>query len=421
MSDRYDATGVDLEAVGGFVAEHLDGAVDRRRALEQRARLVAASDQVGARRTATWWMPLSLCAAALVAWWAWSAWPRAASVVTTSPATPSLARAGEWLQAPARGDAALSVGAGAKLSLHDGARGRVAQADAEQVAIVLEEGRIEAEVDPAAQRAVTIEAGPHRVAVVGTVFTVQWQPAEGGLSVIVTRGRVEVHTPASSAPIAVDAGRRLQVTRDGAVSLTSTTSVPAAVDDEPEPPIELVPDASPVRSNPDAPRVRPSARTRDEEPAPSWRALADDGRYREALAAVEAAGFDAALATWPVASLEQLGDAARLAGAPTRADAVYRAIRKRFAGTTAAARAAFQLGRQAADAKREPQAAVRWLRTYLEEAPQGSFAKLARGRLIGALIDAGDRSGAREAARIYLDAYPDGPHAKMAAALLDSP
>src|SRR4029079_116567 len=100
--------------------------------------------------------------------------------------------------------------------------------------------------------------------------------------------------------------------------------------------------------------------------------------------------------------------------APAAAQA-YRAVRDRFPGSNEAARAAFSLGRIAHDGPgADPSAAARWFATYLAEAPQGSLAEEAAGRLIEARLEAHDRGGARDAAERYLRRYPGGPHAAVA-------
>lgn len=408
---------VDPDTVADFVGERLDGSASRRAHLVGRERLVrAAEGDLGARTGARGlWLGggvLALAAAAAVTWFVW---PSRAVVVPseTSPvaAAPSGALVGEWIQAPSRGVSALDVGRGAALALHDGARGRVALVDDARVVVVLEAGHLAAEVDPKANRKVAVEAGPYTVAVVGTEFRVDWEPESGELAVAVTHGKVQVTTPASSGPIAVDAGHRLVVDDGGTLSLLAIEGVAADAEADDEPVIEAA-----IEPAIAAPSVRPKPRTPKDEPvtAPTWQSLAKAGKYEAAITAIDA-GFDGALASLAVGDLELLADAARLAGRTAKAEAAYLALRKRFAGTTAAAHAAFQLGRQSSGA-----AAVKWLKLYLDEAPQGSFAKLARGRLIGALTDAGERRAAVDAARVYLDSYPDGPHAKVARALLES-
>ncbi|HWB75736.1 MAG TPA: FecR domain-containing protein [Nannocystaceae bacterium] len=401
-----DAQRIDVDAIGEHIASAIDGRVAPAARLAERERLVRAIEEPPRRA----WLHASVgalaIAAALVLWWAW---PRGSEA--PAPADPPIAnRTSEWLQAPTVGAVALPVGEGASLSLHDGARGRVSIADDTQVGVALEAGTLRADVDPTARRHVVVEAGPHRVHVVGTVFAVKWSPGEGRFEVEVTRGKVEVHTPTSSSAIAVDAGRRLVAMPTGEVTLTAITSM----EPELEPAVPALPEQLDDPPAPAQPRTKPRASA---QPIETWESLAKAGKYADAFARIESAGFDAALASLPAASLEQLADVARLAGKSDKAIAAYTKLRARFGGTAAAARAAFQIGRLA----HAPKDAVRWLETYLAEAPRGSFAKLARGRLVVALRDAGDREAARAAARVYVDSYPDGPHAKIAEALLASP
>jgi hypothetical protein len=58
--------------------------------------------------------------------------------------------------------------------------------------------------------------------------------------------------------------------------------------------------------------------------------------------------------------------------------------------------------------------AKRWFGESLAEAPSGTLAREASGRLIEACQRAGDAAGAKDAAREYLRVYPTGPHARLA-------
>jgi hypothetical protein len=97
----------------------------------------------------------------------------------------------------------------------------------------------------------------------------------------------------------------------------------------------------------------------------------------------------------------------------------YRTARDRFEGSAEGARAAFALGRMAADQERDPAGAARWFHRYLDEAPSGAFAQEAAGRLIDAHRLAGDRAEARQAAHAYLERFPDGPYAELAQSLAE--
>jgi outer membrane protein assembly factor BamD (BamD/ComL family) len=62
--------------------------------------------------------------------------------------------------------------------------------------------------------------------------------------------------------------------------------------------------------------------------------------------------------------------------------------------------------------------AARWFAAYLAEAPAGSYARDAAGRLIEAHQRAGDAAAAAQAAERYLATYPKGPHADLARSIL---
>lgn len=113
-----------------------------------------------------------------------------------------------------------------------------------------------------------------------------------------------------------------------------------------------------------------------------------------------------------------LGDTARLSGHPAAARSAYRSVRARFAGTTSAAIAAFYLGRLDSDGAGNPAAAKRWLRTYLEELPNGALSAAALGRLLELQLGEGNDKDCSEIARHYLARFPDGPHSGIARRVL---
>jgi len=75
--------------------------------------------------------------------------------------------------------------------------------------------------------------------------------------------------------------------------------------------------------------------------------------------------------------------------------------------------------RIAAENRRDHASAARWFRTYLSERPSGRLNREAEGRLLESLAFM-DRNTAREAARVYLEHHPSGPHAAFARNLLGS-
>jgi transmembrane sensor len=104
----------------------------------------------------------------------------------------------------------------------------------------------------------------------------------------------------------------------------------------------------------------------------------------------------------------------RLAGSLVRARTALVVLRRRFAGSSEAATAAFTLGRMAFDQRADYREAARWFETYLAEQPNGPLMGDAAGRLLEAHERHGDRTKARRDAEAYLRRFPDGPYASQA-------
>ena len=148
------------------------------------------------------------------------------------------------------------------------------------------------------------------------------------------------------------------------------------------------------------------------------RSLGRGPLFKEALEAVDREGFARLCAEGSAADLRDLGDAARLSGDPGRARTALTALRRRFPGDDQAAEAAFLLGVMAFGDAGAHEEQARWFSTYLSERPRGRLAREAAGRLLEVHTRSGDRAAAKEAARRYLAAFPGGPHAEMARAVM---
>jgi len=275
--------------------------------------------------------------------------------------------------------------------------------------------------------------GPFTVMVTGTRFRAGWSPETGRFTLDLIEGSVAVSGPIVGESRAVTRGEALRVSvPEGEMALSNvpapepimTAGAPAtarASGSSEAPPVELssLPSIHRPQTPPSATSVASSAPAAiDAAPVDSWRSLAKAGKYKDALAQAEKAGLDAILESATADELALLADAARLAG---KADTAVRALsaqRRRFKGEAQASGAAFMLGRAAFDDDKDYAAAAKWFATYLEEQPGGTFAREALGRLIEARRLGGDRTGARSAARSYLKAYPDGPHADIARSIL---
>ena len=105
--------------------------------------------------------------------------------------------------------------------------------------------------------------------------------------------------------------------------------------------------------------------------------------------------------------------AARGGKDPKTATGLLESLRAAHPGTSQAAIAAAYLGRDAARGG-QPEAARRWLKTYLQEQPSGPLEREASGQL----IELTTGSEQTERARAYLAHHPNGPHAPLATRVL---
>ncbi|MDC0677621.1 FecR domain-containing protein [Sorangium atrum] len=409
---------------------------------------------------------VSLAAAALVVAAlavAFVARPRAPMRFELGTAEPGVV--GAWIAAPTTAELPIRFSDGSLLRLAPGGRARVASVDADGAELSLERGALDLSVVHREGARWTVRVGPFQVHVIGTRFETRWDPETEQLVVALREGVITVSGPVVGDARAVRAGERLTISAatntlavgsiDAASGLTSTAvpqGAPASSAAAPGAPAPseaapgaapssatapsaaatsaAAPSAAPSTSGPFATARAPGAGTAALEgraggggsvaPLParreasSWRALALEARYRDALAAAEGDGFDALCDAASASDLRALGDAARLGGSPARAAQAFASLRARFPGSPEAASAAFMLGRIAQDQSKDHAAAAGWFARYLSEQPAGPFAADAAGRLVEAEDRRGDEAGARRAAEQYLAAHPSGSHAGYA-------
>jgi hypothetical protein len=377
-----------------------------------------------ARRVRTWLAAsaLTACAgAAAVMLWT----VRSAPLSFSSPMTGFVSAPGRVLEADASAAVPVDFSDGSRVALEPGARVTVEALASTGATLALERGRADVHVRHRARTRWLVKAGPARVAVTGTRFWVSWDPAREELDVEMREGSVIVSdAPGTTGPERLGAGQTLRAWgRRGAFEIVETAEargeVPPATS-SPEAPAGAPTPAAPALAPPMPAVAAPHARARAEAAPPtfaSFRELAAKARYAEALRVSERLGFDSACETLGSDDVVLLGDVARLAGAPARAEEAYRAARRRF---PAVDRAVFALGVTEFDQRRRYGDAAGWFETYLRQYPSGPLAREAAGRLVEARQRAGDVAAAREAARAYLARYPAGPHAALAHQILGS-
>jgi transmembrane sensor len=346
---------------------------------------------------------------------------------------------GDRLEAPSDRGLPLHFSDGSLVALDRGARVHVMSLENRGATLQIEKGRAEVSVRHRRNTRWQLRAGSFEVAVTGTRFSIDWDDRAEALTVVMAEGTVEVsgRNLGGGSPIIVTAGQRFQATgresrwtlASSALSAAGAPSSARAVRATNLPagpivtPLDVTPGSpSPSSASAEAPSMGPPPTA---APLPlaragsgtstamprSWQTLARSGRYREALASVERSGFDKACRHLGAEDLVQLGDAARLARSPARAEVAYRTARRRF---PAIDRPAFALGLVAFEQRRDFRAAAKWFDVYVREYPNGALAREAVGREMESWHRAGDAGRARRAARDYLSQAPTGPYAPLA-------
>jgi transmembrane sensor len=365
------------------------------------------------RRAPAWLAAAAIAVAAcalLVAWW------RAPAALTfTTPSGDG--RAGAWLATDRAADLPLAFSEGTRVVLAADSRGRVEQLERSGAVFVLERGEVRARVVHRAGTSWRFRAGPFEVEVTGTALGVEWDPARERFAVRVDEGSVRVAGPRAGAVQVVKAGERCEIDLPTRTTRMSST---AGNDDDATDGADTVGDAGEASEPGDATEGAPADASTGNAtgpsprpPAASWTKLAEAGDYDAAYAAARATGLGAVMRGSSGDELLRFAQVSLLSGhRETGRDALL-ACRRRFAGSDAAAVAAYQLGRAS-----PPAEAARWFSSYLAERPSGPLAREASGRLVEARSDSGDAAAAREAAARYLARYPDGPHAPLARRVL---
>jgi ferric-dicitrate binding protein FerR (iron transport regulator) len=347
----------------------------------------------------------------------------------------------------------LRFSEGTRVRLARGARMSVAATGPHGARLRVEDGQAHFEVSHLPGADWSVEAGPYRVQVTGTVFDVRWSGGEE-VTVALAVGSVRVTGPNLAAPVTLAPGQRL-VARlataevrleaggveavDAAGSSTDATPrdaeaeavPPSAANAEPssKPKAEASRAAPAAEREPTAPReapsparaARPAARVSQAAFAPAgWAGRVAAGDSAGVLAEARAQVFDDVIGRVDVHELVALADAARFAGQPALCERTLTELRRRFAASAEARAAAFQLGRLDDDAG-DARGALAWYRRYAEEAPRGPYAAEAFGREMLDVERLEGPAAAAPLARRYLDRFPEGTYLLQARAILGLP
>jgi len=414
-----------LESLGRRVAEALDEhALERRRALEGARQQYLAAAVRGPARSRRGMLGLATAVAAVLIGIGLFAHVRARPLVFTAGEQPGVVET--WVAAPGGRGVPLRFSDGTRFRLEPSSRARVVAVDAHGASLALESGGLHADVVHSKQSAWRVIAGPLTVRVTGTRFDVRWRASAEEFSVTVTEGSVGISGAVVGEERAVRAGETLRVfVGEHRLELANTAELAAGERVKPGGAGPALATSVPEReaapsltSEPVKPDTTPTPLSATSPRAPDWREFARRGSLREAFAAAQATGFDAACQSASPSELLQLGDGARLSGNSASAKQALTRLRSAFPADSRRAAAAFALGKVAFDQTHAYAEAAEWFATSIREQPGGSLVREAAGRLIEARRRAGDDAGARRAAESYLARYPDGPHADLARSLL---
>ena len=158
--------------------------------------------------------------------------------------------------------------------------------------------------------------------------------------------------------------------------------------------------------------ARPSPGTTP--PRGLWSERLADGDAAGILAEARGRGIGNVLGAASSEDLAALADAARFRMQDRLARRVLLAQRARFAGTLRATEASFLLGRLADGHGAGASDALAWYERYLDEAPSGTYAAEAMGRMMVGLERQQRVDEARALAGTYLRRFPDGVYARAA-------
>jgi len=323
---------------------------------------------------------------------------------------------GGFVQAPANADASVHFSDGSVVVLSPGTRGRVREVRERGARFTIETGTADVHVAKREGGAdYIIEAGPYAVKVIGTRFTVAWDPSGDHLHLDLAEGSVVITGPLAENGVGLRAGQIIDLDASGVrVHESSTEHVTAASTSG-----DAV-DASPATAEAVASSdAAPSASSTSAAPrGATWATEVAAGDYDAVLRDVDARGVAATLESVGAGELMTLADAARYGGRPGLANDALRAVRRRFPGTKPASTAAFLLERMAEDGGRVDAALSLYDATLSEG---GTFAAEALGRKMMLVKRRSGDGAATPIARQYLSAFPRGAYADAARALVSSP
>jgi len=401
-----------LARAGELIRQHVKVPPSGQSETSMRVALLEALSRKQKRRSHRWvavFAPALVLVLVVLVWRLPDSTPQNLAFTVGSHGTPG--EVGAYVATRGQQPLSLQFSEGSSISLSPETRARVTGTTPRGAVVLVEAGRAQVDVVHRPDSDWRIEAGPYSIAVKGTSFDVAFEAPTQTLEVVMRSGVVSVTGPGIATPVEISGRQRFV----HSVAARSAASTAALSPQAPEPGSTLPRGAPEADIERPGPSSAPSVGSPGPRPTPAradWPRLAANGEFRRVLNEADARGLDATLQEAPQSHLMALATAARFAGRTDLAARAYRRVRERFAGSRAAADAAFLLGRMTESGS--PSTAIGWYDRYVTEAPAGSFVAEALGRKMIALEKAGNATAAKDAAVAYLKRFPGGPYAGVA-------
>lgn len=287
------------------------------------------------------------------------------------------------------------------------AKGGVGASRLPNVQARIAQGKIRVHVPQTESKRYRFHAGPYLVTMIGTAFTLEYQPQDDELRLEDVVGEVEVSTPRG--PHRLVSGQSLHLTH--LVPVDSDGEGPVDPDDvRTDQNSRPVAEQAPLKTDPRPTAVSPAS-TED------FVKLGAQGQFKTIVTIARKRGVSQVLGTHAAPQLQELAQAARYTGQLALAEKTWQTMRQRFTGQPLAVNAGFFLGRLA-EQRGQHSTALAHFETYLRESPRGVYAAEAWGRKLQVTQSTNGPEAAQGVARQYLQRYPAGAYAKTARALL---
>jgi TolA-binding protein len=321
---------------------------------------------------------------------------------------------GGYILASQTADALVAFSDGSKVRMAPRARGRVVELNSRGAKFALDDGKVSVDVVRRPRAQWIFEAGPFRVNVHGTSFTVTWNPVDTVFEVRLINGSISVVSPVAGPEIQMHAGQSLRVSlRDESSTLATVGSGEVTVPSH----------IAAVSALAERPLIAPApsgalASTRWVHRG--WMTALSENRTAEVVAEANRRGLGTVLEHADSEDLWALANAARYAGRYSLAGQALGAHRRRFPSSHRSREAAFLLGRLHDGDPDGPGNALGWYDRYLDETRDGVGVSDALGRKMTLLQRWDRRAQALAVARDYLRRFPRGTYANAAHALVRS-